>query len=59
METDIERYAWLVTFELREARSAPTAEERREHERLARIYTLKMHGLENGQQSFLLNKKRE
>lgn len=47
METDLERYAWLVTYELREARLASTPEERREHEMLARAYTLKMHHLEN------------
>ena len=47
METDLERYAWLVAYELREARSSPTAEERREHEGLARAYTMKMYALEN------------
>ena len=47
METDLERYAWLVAYELREARSADSPEERRDHEMLARAYTLKMHRLEN------------
>jgi hypothetical protein len=54
METDLERYGWLVAYELREARSSATPEERREHERLARAYTLKMHALENDPPAFLL-----
>ncbi|HEY9553371.1 hypothetical protein [Allosphingosinicella sp.] len=54
METDLERYAWLVAYELREARSSATPKERREHEGLARAYMLKMHALENDPQVFLL-----
>ena len=55
MESDLERYAWLVTYELREARSAATPEERRQHEGLATAYTLKMHALENEQPAFILS----
>ena len=47
METDLERYAWLVAYELREARASASPEERRDHERLARTYTMKMYALEN------------
>lgn len=58
METDLERYAWLVAYELREARSAATPEERRDHEGLARAYTMKMHALENEPSALLLNGSR-
>src|SRR3546814_16615766 len=54
METDLERYAWLVAYELREARSSATPKERREHEGLARAHMLKMHALETDPQVFLL-----
>src|SRR3546814_16804791 len=54
METDLERYAWLVAYELREARSSATQKERREHEGLARAYMLKMHDIEQDPQVFLL-----
>lgn len=59
METDLERYAWLVAYELREARSAATPEERRDHEGLARAYTIKMHALENESPPFLLRQEDE
>lgn len=46
METDLERYAWLVNYEIQEAERAPTPDERRRHEQLARVFTLKLQELE-------------
>ena len=46
METDLERYAWLVNYELQQAERASTPDEKRHHEQLARVFTLKLQELE-------------
>lgn len=46
METDVERYAWLVDYERREAERASTPDERLRHEQLAHLFMLKLQTLE-------------
>lgn len=46
METDFERYAWLVNYELQQAERASTPDEKRHHEQLARLFSLKLQELE-------------
>lgn len=46
MESVVERYAWLVAYERKEAQHATTLDERRRHEQLARLFMLKLQELE-------------
>ena len=46
METDVERYAWLVNYELQEAERATTPDERLRHEHLAHVFNLKLRELQ-------------
>lgn len=47
METDLQYYTRLIIEELRAARRAGSANERRAHEQRATAFTLQMHRIEN------------